>query len=170
MWAAKFAWVEREFDASGNLTGVVCQCCTTMIGRKKMMVPKGDNLKKHEGKRICLEDGVPFKHLKKDESYIKIDCKHLNFVKLWAGRKQESIATQIIGGLGAEDKRKGVQFSTLFQILSHGRLMCDYEREQCLLRHLRVKNVRTKHWSETSGWEMSEHMHGCVLDALKVVV
>ena len=134
------------------------------------MVSKGDNLEKHEGKRICLEDGVPFKHLKKGESYIKTNCKHLKFVKLWVGRKQESVATQIIGGLGAEDKRKGVQFSTLFQILSHGRPMCDYEYEQYLLRHLRVKNVPRKHWSETSGWEMSEHMHGCVLDALKAML
>ena len=30
-----------------------------------MMVPKGDNFEKHEGKRIYLEDGVSFKHLKK---------------------------------------------------------------------------------------------------------
>ena len=30
--------------------------------------------------------------------------------------------------------------------------------------------MHRKHWSKTSGWEMSEHMHGCVLDALKVVV
>ena len=27
-----------------------------------------------------------------------------------------------------------------------------------------------KHWSETSGWEMSEHLHACVLDALKAMV
>ena len=42
------------------------------------MVPKEDNLEKHEGKRICLEDGVPFKHLKKGDSYIKTYCKHLS--------------------------------------------------------------------------------------------
>jgi hypothetical protein len=48
--------------------------------------------------------------------------------------------------------------------------MCDYEREQYLLRHLKVKNVPIKHWSETSGWEMAEHLHGCVLAALKGVV
>jgi hypothetical protein len=48
--------------------------------------------------------------------------------------------------------------------------MYDYEREQYLLRHLKVKNVPRKHWSETSGWEMGEHVHGYVLAALKVVV
>jgi hypothetical protein len=48
--------------------------------------------------------------------------------------------------------------------------MYDYEREQYLLRHLKVKNVPRKHWSETSGWEMGEHVHGCVLAALKAVL
>jgi hypothetical protein len=47
--------------------------------------------------------------------------------------------------------------------------MCDYEYEQQLLRHLKVKNVPIKHQSETSGWEMAEHLHGCVLAALKGV-
>jgi hypothetical protein len=63
-----------------------------------------------------------------------------------------------------------VQFSTLFQVLSHGRPMCDYEHQQYLLRHLKVKNIPMKHWSVTSGWEMAEHLHACVLAALKVVV
>ena len=75
-----------------------------------------------------------------------------------------------MAGLEGECKRKGVQFSTLFQVLCHGRPMCDYEREQYLLRHLKVKNLPRKHWSESSGWEMSEHIHVCVLAALKAVV
>ena len=63
-----------------------------------------------------------------------------------------------------------MQFSTLFQVLSHGRPMCDYEHEQYLLRHLKVKNVPQKHWSETSGWEMNKHLYASVLAALKEVV
>jgi hypothetical protein len=170
VWSCKFTWTEGEFDAKGELTGVVCQSCTAISGRKKMIVPKGDNLEKLEGKR-CKEDGLPLLHLKKGDTYIKLDCKHVKFCKLWAGRRQsETVADQLIGGLQGEEKRKGVQFSTLFQILSHGRPMCDYEREQYLLRHLKVKNVPIKHWSETSGWEMAEHLHGCVLAALKGVV
>jgi hypothetical protein len=39
-----------------------------------------------------------------------------------------------------------------------------------LLRHLKVKNVPIKHWSKTSGWEMVELLHGCVLAAHKGVV
>ena len=136
-----------------------------------MIVAKGDNLEKHEGKRVCLEDGAPFPHLKKGETYTKMDCKHLLHCKQWAGRKQGgTVADLLVAGLEGEFKRKGVQFSTLFQILSHGRPMCDYEHEQYLLRHLKVKNLPKKHWSETSGWEMSEHMHATVLLRLKSLV
>jgi hypothetical protein len=135
------------------------------------MVPKADNLEKHEGKRFCQESGVPLLHLKKGDIYTKLDCKHLKLCKEWAGRKQVgTVADQIIRGLDSENKRKGVQFSTLFQILSHGRPMCDYEREQYLLRHLKLKNLPQKHWSEATGWEMSEHLHASVLAALKGVV
>ena len=53
---------------------------------------KEDNFEKHEEKRICLENGVPLKHLKKDNTYIKANCKHLKFVNLWTKRKLDSIA------------------------------------------------------------------------------
>jgi hypothetical protein len=136
-----------------------------------VLVPKGDNLEKHEGKCTCKEDGVPLPDLKKGDVYMKLDCKHNKFCKLWAGRKQAgTVLDLLMRGLEGEEKRKGVQFSTIFQVLSHGHPMCDFEPEQYLLRHLKVKNVPRKHWSETSGWEMGEHLHGCVLAALKAVV
>lgn len=85
---------------------------------------------------------MPLPHLKKSETYMKLDCKHLKFVKFWIGCKNNiSVANQIIASLEAEDKRKVVQFLTLFQILSHGHSMCDYKRLQHLLRHLKVKHV-----------------------------
>jgi hypothetical protein len=65
---------------------------------------------------------------------------------LWAGRKQAgTVVDLLVRGLEGEEKRKGVQFSTIFQVLSHGRPMCDYEYEQYLLRHHKVKNVPRKH-------------------------
>lgn len=48
--------------------------------------------------------------------------------------------------------------------------MCDYERSHFLLKHLKVKNLPSKHWSEGCGWEMSEHFHNVVLTALKAAV
>jgi hypothetical protein len=56
VWSCKFTWAEGEFNANGELTRVVCQSCTAITGHKKMMVRKGDNLEKHEGKRSCKED------------------------------------------------------------------------------------------------------------------
>ena len=35
---------------------------------------------------------------------------------------------------------------------------------------LRFKNLPMKHWCENSGWEMSEHIHGIVLSALKAII
>ena len=93
-------------------------------------MPKGDNLEKHERKWVYLEDGEPFSYLKKGETYTKVDCKHFLHCKEWAGRKQGgTVADLLVAGLEGKLKRKGVQFSTLFQILSHGRPICDYKRE-----------------------------------------
>jgi hypothetical protein len=54
----EFPWEEGEFDAIGNLVGVACLICTKVDGWKKVIVTKTDNMEKHEGKRICNEDGV----------------------------------------------------------------------------------------------------------------
>lgn len=48
--------------------------------------------------------------------------------------------------------------------------MIDYERSESLLRFLRVKNMPSKHCSESAGWEMSGHLHLVVLRRLKEVV
>ena len=171
VWACRFTWADGEFDAAGNLTGVVCKICSSVSGRKKIIVPKGDNLEKHEGKRSCMFDGEPLSHLKKGETYIKKDCKHLQFTKVWAGRRLNgTVADQLLAGFEGEASRKVVQFSTLFHVLSSGRPMCDYERQQHLLRHVKVKRVPKRHWSKTSGSEMSEYLHASVMSALKVIV
>ena len=170
MWAAKFTWAEGQFDANRDLKGVVCQSYSVVSKRQKVIVPKGDKLEKHEGKRRCKEDGVPFPHLKKRETFTKLDCKHTQFCKVWVGRSRGIVADELVDGFQGNLKRKGIQFSTLFQVLSHGRPMCDYERELYLLQHLKIKNLPMKHWCENSGWEMSEHIHATVLSALKAIV
>jgi len=62
--------------------------CTTISGRKKMIVPKLDNLEKHKGKCTCQQDGVPLPHLTKDDKFIKSDCNYVKLCKLWIARKQ----------------------------------------------------------------------------------
>jgi hypothetical protein len=54
----------KEFDAHSNLTSVACLICSKVDGKKKMIVIKGENLEKHEGKRICNKDGIPYLGLK----------------------------------------------------------------------------------------------------------
>ena len=92
---------------------------------------KGDNLEKHEGKKVYKKDGMLVPAFKKGDTFLKLDCKHLQFCKLWAGQKHvETVADQLVLGLEGKLRRKGVQFSTLFQFFSHGPPMCNYERQQ----------------------------------------
>jgi len=84
--------------------------------------------------------------------------------------KGNSVANQLTIGLEDEFKKKEVQFYTLFQVLSHSHPLCHYEREHFLFRHLKIKNLPRKYWSESLGWEMSEHLHACVLTTLKHVM
>jgi len=39
-----------------------------------------------------------------------------------------------------------------------------------LLKFLKVKNLPRKHWFETSGWEMSEHLHASILNDWKAAM
>lgn len=71
VWVCKFVWVEGEFNQNGDVVEVVYRLCTVMMGRRKMMVPKMDNLKKYEGKHTCKEDGVPLLGFKKGNAFVK---------------------------------------------------------------------------------------------------
>jgi hypothetical protein len=90
---------------------------------------------------------------------------------LWSARQSApTVIQQVIRGCQAETNRKRVQFSIIFQVLCNGCPMVDYCETQHLLRHLNVKNLPKKHWYETSRWEMSEHIEGVVLHALKTLL
>jgi len=77
---------------------------------------------------------------------------------------------QLMTRLKDEFKKKELQFSTLFQILTHGHPMCNYKREQYLLMHLKLRNLPKKHWLKSTGWEMNKHSYMIVLTTLKNVV
>jgi hypothetical protein len=146
VWSARFTRAEGEFDNFGNLTGVVYVIYNKIEGRKKIIVSKGDNLEKHEGKRLCVHAGVPYLDLEVGDIFTKKDCKHLKNQELWFTRQNApTVYKQLLRSLHSENMRKGVQFSTLFQILSHGRPVVDYCESQHLLRYLNVKNVPKKH-------------------------
>jgi hypothetical protein len=117
--------------------------CTKVDGRKKVIVTMGYNLEKHEGKKICDKDGVPYPRLEIGNVYIKKDCKHLKNQALWIAR--HSAPRQVLRGLHGKTNKKGIQFSTSFQVLSNGCPMVDYCESQHLLKHPDVKMVPRKH-------------------------
>jgi hypothetical protein len=57
-----------------------------------MMVLKGDNLEKHKEKRSCKEDSLPLPHLKKGDTYIKLNCKHVKFVNCGLGAGKATLS------------------------------------------------------------------------------
>ena len=152
VWSVRFTWAEGEFDNFGNLTSVVCVIYSKIEGRKKIIVSKGNNLKKHEGKRLCVHVGVPNLDLEVGDIFTKKDYKYLKNQELWSARQNApTVYKQLLHSLHSKNMRKGIQFSTLFQILSHGHPMVDYCESQHLLRYLNVKNVPKKHWYKTVG-------------------
>jgi hypothetical protein len=76
-------------------------------------VPKLDNLEKHEGKRVVVLDNAKC-GVVKGEVYIDKDCTHLKNVSLFASRRPESVLQQVHGAIAGENRRKGVQFSSIF--------------------------------------------------------
>ena len=92
-----------------------------------MIITKDDNLKKHEGKRVCEEVDTFYLDLDVDNIFTKRDCKHLENQVLWSAHQYApTIYQQLLRGLQCDSTRMGVQSSTLFQVLSHGRPMVDY--------------------------------------------
>jgi hypothetical protein len=128
-------------------------------------VAKLDNLEKHEGKSLALFDNVK-RGLKKNDVYHDKECSHLRNMFLFAARRLESVLELVNGVAAGKNRRKGVQYSAIFSVLQHGRPMCDYSSSRFLLKHLKVKHLPTKHWCESSSWEMAHYMHLSILVAI----
>ena len=149
--------------------GMKCIVCSSVEGWQKMIVPKNDDLAKHQGKHVCTVDGVS-SGMKVGDVYSATNCAHMKVCRTWAGKKLALVVEQVVSSLAKEYKQKGVQFATFFELLSYRCPMVDYERSKVLFKHLKVKNMPSRHWSESTGWEMSEHLHLLVLSHLKSVV
>ena len=81
------------------------------------------------------------------------------------------MADQVETRLQGDCKKKGVKFSFLNElVLNHGRPMIDYERSKSLLKFPRMKNMLSKHWSKSTHWEISGHLHLVVLRPFREVV
>jgi hypothetical protein len=134
-WPAKFPWCEQQITL-GNFDVVRCKICTRVEGADLILESKIDGLRKHEASQ---------KHRKAEKVYLSIPV--------------DSIATIVSR---AAVKGKKVEVAILFHMLSHGRPMVEYESMQLLLEHLGVPKLPKKHWSDNSGWEISEAIHRAV--------
>ena len=124
--------------------GVKCKVCSSVEDWEKMIVPKNNNLAKHQGKCVCTVDGIP-SGMKIGNIYTTTNYAHMKVCRIWAGKKPTTVVEEVVCGLAGKYRQKGVQFATLFEILSHRRPMVDCERSEALFKHLRVKNMPTRH-------------------------
>jgi hypothetical protein len=68
---------------------VKCIICTSVKGKPVMMGPKSDTLKKHAGKRTATVD-MPRLAVKKDETYIFKDCRHLKAAATYSAKSMHA--------------------------------------------------------------------------------
>jgi hypothetical protein len=76
-WAVQHPWAEMvRGDRDTIVHRVKCIICSSVKGKPVTMGPKSDTLEKHAGKRTATAD-LPHLAIKKDETYIFKDCRHL---------------------------------------------------------------------------------------------
>lgn len=167
VWAVKLPWAEGVLGPDGVLEMVKCTVCSEHDKKPCIMGPKWDTLVKHEGSRKAVKD-IPKYGVKKGDCYIAKDCRHRKNMRLHMAKQPKTILQQVVTSSNrAEKERKKVQFATLFQILSSGRPVLEYQSRQELYRFLQVPNNPSKHWSTSSGWEMADYMYEEVKGAIK---
>ena len=145
---------------------VKCVPCSAMEKKKVLMAPKSDTLFKHDGKRVAKKD-TPLYKVKKEQHYIDAQCKHKKNMKLFHARPLATIAQVVLQCSSVEHVKKRIQFATLFQVLSVGRPMLKYENRFALYKFLKLPNLPTTHWYDSSGWILAEYMYRQVTKEIK---
>ena len=168
-WACKLPWAEGILTNNGRLHMVKCTVCSTMEKSDRLMQPKWDTLKKHEGRRKATKN-MPAYNVKKGEWYMAKDSKHKKNMALFNARAPDTVLQQLNQSNRLEREKKKVQFATLFQILADGRPMLEYESRAALYEFLNVPNFPRMHWSDNSGWIMAEFMYAEVRTAISRVL
>jgi hypothetical protein len=73
-------------------------------------------------------------------------------------------------GLVHDKRKKLVQFVTLFHTLKHGRPMLEYEAHKDLFDFLNFEENPKMHWTNSSAWITTQHIHGIILEATKFII
>jgi hypothetical protein len=69
-----------------------------------------------------------------------------------------------------ERKKKLIQLTVYFHLMSEGKPLTDYETMNKLLQFFDVKNYPKMHWSRSIGWEMTTYMHEVVVNKIQNLV
>jgi hypothetical protein len=121
-------------------------------------------------RRRAVKD-QPLKNIKKGDVFVAKDCKHQRNNAIFCTRQPCTVLEQMNTiGTSLERQKKWVQFALLFNLLSHGRRMVQYEEMEPLLSFLKVPSFPRSHWSDNSGWIMSEFMYSQVKDKIRSTI
>ncbi len=113
----KLPWVETIFDANGNLLIVRCKVYIKIERKQKLLIPKWDSFEKHARKRKNEEEvkvvDIKCAYAKNETKFVSMNC--------------PSVLKQVQGGFERENKRKVIQFASIFMLLAQGKPMTNYK-------------------------------------------
>ncbi len=86
-------------------------------------------------------------------------CVHAKNETSYVLMTQSSILEHVQGGVEQDIKRKVIQFAFVFMLFNKGKPMTKYEDLKSLFTFLKLKNNLKNHQSDTTRWEIIEHVH-----------
>jgi hypothetical protein len=146
-WAARLPWTEFVKGANGLCDLVKCRICSEMEGHDKILAPKWDTLKKHDGNHKA-EFFLPMLNVKKGQWYVAKNCRHLLNEQRYHGRKQQVPINQQVQQVRGERARKRTQMATIFHLLQQGCPMLEYESICGLFEFLCASSLPKWRWSD----------------------
>ena len=128
-------------------------CGSTVDRKGRMVQPKWDTMKKHEGRKKALVD-MPKCKVKKGERYMSQNSKMMKNLSQFNARSLEILLQHMNQSQRSKTYKKKVHFATLSQVLSDGRPMLEYENQATLYWFLNVPSFPKMHWLDNYGWLM----------------
>jgi hypothetical protein len=129
-------WTEGVLVQDGILYMVCCILCSHVDGRGRLMALKWNILCKHESLRQAKMD-MPLKSLKKGDEYVVKNCRHGSYLVIYNTNLRKHVTIL--------QRKKKVQFTTLFHTLAIGRPMLQYESLEELFEFVKVPNFPKMH-------------------------
>jgi hypothetical protein len=112
VWVTKLPWAEAMLGENGKVNMVKCCFCLQIKSRKKFMIPKFDNLKKHIGRHNYK---VTKPNCNVGQYHMSIKSQHAKNERLFYNRGKDTITDMVVvGDVVGRKKRKFIQFCCNF--------------------------------------------------------